>query len=103
METIEVHSGYDFPYLSIPSTSFRDMSVRSRNCLHDTHGTRQCSSNACCISPKLGARYHDFHHSNFTGNFAPTFRWWDWLFGTDKQYRDFLSQSEDEKKLKKEN
>jgi len=64
---------------------------------YTSHGT------AYCISPKLGVRYHDFHHRNFTGNFAPTFRWWDWLFGTDKQYKEFLSQLEDEEKLKKEN
>jgi methylsterol monooxygenase len=38
-----------------------------------------------------GARFHDFHHYNFNGNYASTFRWWDWIFGTDKQWREFCA------------
>lgn len=33
-----------------------------------------------------GAEHHDFHHMTFTSNFATSFRWWDRLFGTDKNY-----------------
>ena len=39
-----------------------------------------------------GARFHDFHHNNFVGNYSSTFMWWDWLFGTDRQYREFVKQ-----------
>jgi len=34
-----------------------------------------------------GVRFHDFHHSYFNANYASTFVWWDWMFGTDKPYR----------------
>ncbi|KIY44736.1 hypothetical protein FISHEDRAFT_50852 [Fistulina hepatica ATCC 64428] len=36
-----------------------------------------------------GADHHDFHHMAFSNNFATSFRWWDWLFGTDTKYRAF--------------
>ena len=36
----------------------------------------------------LGSRFHDFHHFNFVGNYAPTFRWWDWMMGTDEQWQE---------------
>lgn len=42
-----------------------------------------------------GARFHDFHHMNFIGNYASTFTWWDRLFGTDSQY---IAYKEKEKK-----
>jgi methylsterol monooxygenase len=67
LETIEVHSGYDFPYL---------------NPLHLLPGY-------------AGTKFHDFHHMNFNGNYASTFLWWDWLLGTDRQYKDYLKSSED--------
>ena len=44
----------------------------------------------------LGARFHDFHHRNFIGNYGSTFLWWDWLFGTDQQYKEFLSKQAEE-------
>ena len=37
-----------------------------------------------------GTRFHDFHHQNFNGNYASSFLWWDWLCGTDSQYKEFL-------------
>ena len=37
----------------------------------------------------LGSTFHDFHHYNFNGNYASTFLWWDWIFGTDKAYRKY--------------
>jgi len=61
LETIDVHSGYDIPFI---------------NPMH-------------LIPGYAGARFHDFHHYNFTGNYASTFMWWDWLCGTDKQYNEF--------------
>lgn len=41
------------------------------------------------MPPRSGARFHDFHHYNFNGNYASSFVWWDWLFGTDQQYSEF--------------
>eukprot|EP00916_Digyalum_oweni_P016893 GHVL01027711.1.p1 GENE.GHVL01027711.1~~GHVL01027711.1.p1 ORF type:complete len:262 (-),score=41.10 GHVL01027711.1:64-849(-) len=59
-ETIEVHSGYD---IALPF-----------NWLH--------------FFPFYGgARFHDFHHQNFIGNYASSFTYWDELFGTDKHYQ----------------
>ena len=72
LETIEVHSGYDFPYL---------------NPLH-------------LIPGYAGARFHDFHHQNFNGNYSSSFKWWDWLFGTDRQYKEFLLQQKTKIKKK---
>ena len=49
----------------------------------------------------IGSRYHDFHHYNFNGNYASTFMWWDKLFGTDIQYKEYcakLKEIEQEKK-----
>lgn len=70
LETVDVHSGYDFPYF---------------NPLHLLPGY-------------AGARFHDFHHMNFNGNYASTFIWWDWLFGTDKQYREYVKSQQNLKK-----
>ena len=50
------------------------------------------------ISHFVGARFHDFHHSNFNGNYASIFVWWDWLFGTDKQWKEFCAAEEKKKK-----
>ncbi|XP_065185659.1 methylsterol monooxygenase 1-like [Sycon ciliatum] len=66
LETIDVHSGYDFPL----------------NPLH-------------LIPGYAGARYHDFHHKNFTGNYGSTFIWWDWYFGTDGEYKQFLQRQKE--------
>lgn len=72
LETTEVHSGYDFPYL---------------NPLH-------------LIPGYAGTRFHDFHHKNFNGNYASTFLWWDRIFGTDHQYHEYVAM--ETKKGKKE-
>jgi len=66
LETIDVHSGYDIPWI---------------NPMH-------------LIPGYAGARFHDFHHYNFTGNYASTFKWWDWLCGTDVQYNEFNKKKE---------
>ncbi|KAL6466886.1 hypothetical protein MHYP_G00246900 [Metynnis hypsauchen] len=60
LETIDVHSGYDIPL----------------NPLH-------------LIPFYAGARFHDFHHMNFVGNYGSTFTWWDRLFNTDSQYNKY--------------
>jgi len=56
-QTVEVHSGYDFPW--------------SLNRIVPFWG---------------GADFHDFHHKENVGNFASTFIWWDWAFGTDSNF-----------------
>ncbi|XP_067942181.1 methylsterol monooxygenase 1-like [Watersipora subatra] len=66
LETIDVHSGYDIPYINV---------------FH-------------LIPGYAGARFHDFHHKNFTGNYASSFIWWDWIFGTDKQWKEFYAKTE---------
>ncbi|KAK7092451.1 methylsterol monooxygenase 1-like [Littorina saxatilis] len=76
-ETIDVHSGYYVPWL---------------NMFH-------------LIPFYAGAEFHDFHHYNFVGNYASTFTWWDKIFGTDHQYKEFrakqiLQKAEEEKKQK---
>ncbi|KAF7244200.1 Methylsterol monooxygenase 1 [Varanus komodoensis] len=63
METVDVHSGYDIPL----------------NPLH-------------LLPFYAGARFHDFHHMNFIGNYASTFTWWDKLFGTDSQYNSYTEK-----------
>lgn len=57
-QTIEVHSGYNFPW--------------SLNRYVPLWG---------------GAVFHDYHHEVFLGNYASTFTLWDWVFGTDVKYR----------------
>ncbi|XP_014667528.1 PREDICTED: methylsterol monooxygenase 1-like isoform X2 [Priapulus caudatus] len=64
LETIDVHTGYDIPWL---------------NPMH-------------LIPGYAGSRAHDFHHQNFVGNYSSTFVYWDKLFGTDKQYKDYYAQ-----------
>lgn len=41
-----------------------------------------------------GARFHDFHHMNFVGNYASTFTWWDKLLNTDNQYNKYMQKKE---------
>lgn len=69
LETIDVHSGYDIPY----------------NPLH-------------LIPGYAGARFHDFHHYNFVGNYASFFLWWDWLLGTNVQYHEYCKKVEQQEK-----
>jgi len=65
LETIEVHSGYDFPYI-----------------------------NPYYLIPGYaGAKFHDFHHKNFNGNYASSFIWWDWIFGTDRQWKEYYNKT----------
>ena len=61
-ETADVHSGYDIPLLD------RINPLRA-------------------LPFYGGARFHDYHHKAFTVNYASTFYFWDWVFGTDKAYQ----------------
>eukprot|EP00246_Nothoceros_aenigmaticus_P004633 TRINITY_DN16245_c0_g1_i1.p1 TRINITY_DN16245_c0_g1~~TRINITY_DN16245_c0_g1_i1.p1 ORF type:complete len:246 (-),score=35.19 TRINITY_DN16245_c0_g1_i1:285-1022(-) len=61
LETVEAHCGYDFPW--------------SLSRFLPIYG---------------GADFHDYHHRLLytkSGNYASTFTYMDWLFGTDKGYR----------------
>ena len=55
-QTIDAHSGYDFPWS-----------------LHHF------------IPFWAGADHHDLHHENFVGNYASSFRWWDYLLDTESR------------------
>jgi len=56
-QTVEAHSGYDFPWSPTKLIPFWG-----------------------------GAIFHDFHHETFSGNYASTFTYMDYIFGTSKQY-----------------
>ncbi|SAM00218.1 hypothetical protein [Absidia glauca] len=72
VQAIDAHSGYDFPWS-----------------LHHF------------IPFWAGAEHHDYHHQAFVGNYASSFRWWDYLFGTDKKYRAYRKkQALEKQKLK---
>jgi len=35
----------------------------------------------------VGHSFHDYHHMAFEGNFGSTFAFWDYICGTDKDFR----------------
>jgi sterol desaturase/sphingolipid hydroxylase (fatty acid hydroxylase superfamily) len=41
-----------------------------------------------------GADSHDFHHSHNIGNYASSFAFLDYLFGTDKAYKEYLKEKQ---------
>lgn len=53
-QAIDAHSGYDFPWS-----------------LHHF------------LPFWAGAEHHDVHHEKFVGNYASSFRWWDYFLGTE--------------------
>ncbi|KAJ3249806.1 C-4 sterol methyl oxidase [Chytriomyces hyalinus] len=55
--TVDNHCGYDFPW-----------SIRH------------------FFPVWAGADWHDYHHLAFIGNYGSTFRYWDWICGTDVGY-----------------
>ncbi|URE45164.1 HLH [Musa troglodytarum] len=72
LETVEAHSGYHFPW---SPSNFLPL-----------YG---------------GADFHDYHHRVLytkSGNYASTFVYMDWLFGTDKGYRKLKAVEEVEGK-----
>ncbi|PAV14942.1 C4-methyl sterol oxidase [Pyrrhoderma noxium] len=58
-QAIDAHSGYDFPWSLQHILPFWS-----------------------------GADHHDFHHMAFVNNFSTSFRYLDFLFGTDDKYRE---------------
>eukprot|EP00276_Gloeochaete_wittrockiana_P009071 CAMPEP_0184643338 /NCGR_PEP_ID=MMETSP0308-20130426/166_1 /TAXON_ID=38269 /ORGANISM="Gloeochaete witrockiana, Strain SAG 46.84" /LENGTH=170 /DNA_ID=CAMNT_0027071205 /DNA_START=378 /DNA_END=890 /DNA_ORIENTATION=- len=72
-QTIEAHCGYDFPW--------------SINNWFPMWG---------------GAEFHDYHHMAFVGNYSSTFRVWDFVFGTDKKYRQWRIEQDSKAKAVKE-
>lgn len=75
VQTIDVHSGFDFPWL-----------------------------NPLYLIPGYGGvRFHDFHHSYFNANYASTFTFWDWACGTDKPFTLSEAKRKDKKKQQHKN
>lgn len=67
-QAVDAHSGYDFPWS-----------------LHN-------------IFPLWsGAEHHDFHHMAFTNNYSTSFRYLDFIFGTDTKYRQYRKRMAAEK------
>lgn len=62
-QTIDAHSGYDFPW-----------SVHN------------------IIPFWAGAEHHDYHHMNRGANYASSFRWWDRIFGTDALFHAYRNE-----------
>ena len=62
-QAVDAHSGYDFPWS-----------------LHNI------------VPFWSGAEHHDFHHMAFTNNFSTSFRWWDYMLGTDDKYRAYRAR-----------
>jgi methylsterol monooxygenase len=62
-QAIDAHSGYDFPWSLQHILPFWS-----------------------------GADHHDFHHMAFTNNYSTSFRWLDYLFGTDDKYRAYKAK-----------
>ncbi|EGG22507.1 C-4 methyl sterol oxidase [Cavenderia fasciculata] len=71
-QTVECHSGYDFPWAPTKWIPFWG-----------------------------GAHFHDFHHETFVGNYSSTFTYLDQIFGTsDKYYARLAKQQEEATKVK---
>jgi methylsterol monooxygenase len=51
---------------------------------YDSHSGYDWPMNILHLMPFYnGAREHDWHHQYFNGMYAPTFTWWDRIFGTN--------------------
>jgi len=68
-ETIDGHSGYEFPWSPYRLLPFSGSSS-----------------------------YHDYHHSHNVGNYSSFFTWWDTLFGTNVDYYKFAAKQEQHQK-----
>ena len=67
IETNDAHSGFEFPF-----SMFRIIPFSS------------------------GSPYHNYHHLKNTGNYA-TFTWvWDSIFGTNKEYFDYVKRVQEQ-------
>eukprot|EP01117_Protostelium_nocturnum_P011572 TRINITY_DN419_c0_g1_i1.p1 TRINITY_DN419_c0_g1~~TRINITY_DN419_c0_g1_i1.p1 ORF type:complete len:285 (+),score=101.43 TRINITY_DN419_c0_g1_i1:155-1009(+) len=67
-QTIEAHSGYEFP-----------ISLRT------------------IVPFWSGADHHDYHHQAFVNCYSTSFRWWDHIMGTDLKYKAFREKQLQEK------
>ncbi|KAG8871913.1 C-4 sterol methyl oxidase [Tulasnella sp. 331] len=67
-QAVDAHSGYDFPWS-----------------LHNI------------VPFWSGAEHHDFHHMAFTNNYSTSFRYLDFIFGTDDKYRQYRERAAAEK------
>lgn len=63
IETVDVHAGFSFPWSVDKYIPFWG-----------------------------GADFHDYHHMRIMGNYSSTFRWLDWVFGTDRNYKNYKKQ-----------
>ncbi|KAJ1974416.1 C-4 sterol methyl oxidase [Dimargaris verticillata] len=70
LQTVDSHSGYDFPW------SLRHF-----------------------LPIWAGAEHHDYHHMAFVNNFSTSFRWWDYLCGTDTKFHAWKHNQAAEKAL----
>ena len=59
LQAIDAHSGYDFPWSLQHILPFW-----------------------------AGAEHHDFHHMSFVNNFSTSFRWCDYIMGTNDKYHE---------------
>ncbi|KAI9105851.1 hypothetical protein DFS34DRAFT_589130 [Phlyctochytrium arcticum] len=75
IETVDVHAGYDFPWVKI--TTFSSLCLWAFHKLLPFWG---------------GAEFHDYHHMAFLGNYSSSFRWWDWICGTDSGYNNWKAK-----------
>ncbi|KAJ1961527.1 C-4 sterol methyl oxidase [Dispira parvispora] len=73
-QTVDSHSGYDFPW------SLRNW-----------------------VPFWSGAEHHDYHHMAFVNNYSTSFRWWDYLCGTDGKYRAWRKEKDLMAQTKKAN
>ena len=71
-QAIDAHSGYDFPWSLQHILPFW-----------------------------AGADHHDFHHMAFVNNFSTSFRWCDYVMGTDNKYHDYVTRVRAAKKAAK--
>ena len=62
-QAVDAHSGYDFPW------SLRHF-----------------------LPFWAGADHHDYHHMAFTNCYSTSFRWWDYLLGTDNKYHAYKAR-----------
>ncbi|GAM26217.1 hypothetical protein SAMD00019534_093920 [Acytostelium subglobosum LB1] len=69
-QTVECHSGYDFPWNPTKLIPFWG-----------------------------GAHFHDFHHETFVGNYSSTFTYFDRLFGTSDKYYARMEMRKKEEEL----
>ncbi|XP_071497549.1 methylsterol monooxygenase 1-like [Diadema antillarum] len=69
----------------------------------DVHSGYTVSLNPLHLFPFYGgAKFHDFHHKNFHGNYAPTFTWWDKMLGTEMKYdEDYDTEHDTVQQMKK--